>query len=670
MRSFILPRYILREHLGPFCFSFAMMTLLFLLDLVFRHLSRILSKGLPPAVIVEFFGLNLAWIVATVAPMAVLTATLMAFGRLAADNEITAMQAGGVSLLRQAMPIFIAAGALAGGLIWFNNNVLPDFNYRARVLAMDIARKKPGAKIEPGVWCNEIPHYGLLAQALEDSAEVTRASALLINDNNEPELRRTISARTGLIQPTPREGALSLTLFNGEIQEINLNKLEEFRRLTFTKHSLSIPVDETTFFHRSESDVRTDREKSATAMWQEVEKSRDATARLTQSIKALVGADLQKNFGQSFGFVVDSLALAPAKAKGGLLLEQKLLLRQINDLLANVRHFQGNAQKLLVEIHKKYAIAVACLIFVLIGAPLGVLARRGGLATGTALSLGFFLLYWACLISGEDLADRKIVSPFMAMWSANFLTGGFGFSVFRRTATGKFTPRSLRVESWFGRFSLRNLFGKFRRRRKNHDEALYRLTRYDPVEMETRKLVWGSEDEDNNSAREDNNNDVAVLPTMRPTESRPAAPVAHEAMAMSAPPVSSSPLAYTPVAEILNQFTNRIRANLVLLADRNGMPLAHDNMPHVQLPPPADLEMMAKLAAGQIAATREIARTVEDDGHIDSILQEGASWNSFIYPINEDYNLIAIVEKSVVIGLVRLQANEVVPSLRKVLEMI
>ncbi len=660
MRPFILPRYILREHLGPFCFSFAMLALLFLLDLVFRHLSRILSKGLPPAVVMEFFSLNLAWIVATVAPMAVLTATLMAFGRLAADNEITAMQAGGVSLLRQAMPVFIAASALAAGLIWFNNNVLPDFNYRARVLAMDIARKKPGVKIEPGVWCHEIPHYGLLAQALEDSAEMTKASALLINDNNQPELRRTILARTGFIQPSPSDGALSFTLFNGEIQEINLNKLEEFRRLTFTKHSLSMPVDETTFFYRSESDVRTDREKSATAMWQEVENSGDATARLAQKINSLAGADLERNFGRSFGFVADSLVLAPAKSKAGLLVEQKRLLRQISDLLAKVQHVQRNAQKLLVEIHKKYAIAVACLVFVLIGAPLGVLARRGGLATGTALSLGFFLLYWACLIGGEDLADREIVSPFMAMWSANFLTGGFGFSVFRRIATGKFAPRSLRMESWFSRLSFRNLFGIFRRWRRTRDESLYRLNRYQPVEMETQRLVWGSEGEDNNNA-------VAVLPTMRPNENRPAA---HEAISKSAPTVSSSPLAFTPIAKILNQFTSRIRADLVLLADRNGMPLAHDNMPHVKLPPPADLEMIAKLAAGQIAATREVARTVEDNGPIDSILQEGTSWNSFIYPISEDYILIAIVEKSVVIGLVRLQANEVVPSLRKVLEMI
>jgi lipopolysaccharide export system permease protein len=146
MRRFILSRYILREHFGPFGFSFATITLIFLLDLVFRHLSRILSKGLPPAVVIEFLGLNLAWIVATAAPMAVLTATLMAFGRLAADHEITAMQASGISLARQTTPIFLAAFALAAGLIWFNNNVLPDWKYRARALAMDIARKSPASK--------------------------------------------------------------------------------------------------------------------------------------------------------------------------------------------------------------------------------------------------------------------------------------------------------------------------------------------------------------------------------------------------------------------------------------------------------------------------------------------------------------------------------------------
>ena len=79
-----------------------------------------------------------------------------------------------------------------------------------------------------------------------------------------------------------------------------------------------------------------------------------------------------------------------------------------------------------VEIHKKYSIPAACLIFVLIGAPLGIMARRGGFGIAATLSLGFFVLYWAFLVGGEKLADRNIMSPFWGMWSANILLGILG----------------------------------------------------------------------------------------------------------------------------------------------------------------------------------------------------------------------------------------------------
>jgi lipopolysaccharide export system permease protein len=77
----------------------------------------------------------------------------------------------------------------------------------------------------------------------------------------------------------------------------------------------------------------------------------------------------------------------------------------------------------MVEIHKKYSIPFACIVFVLIGAPLGIITRRGGFGVAAGMSLGFFLLYWAFLIGGEKLADREMLSPFLSMWSANFILG-------------------------------------------------------------------------------------------------------------------------------------------------------------------------------------------------------------------------------------------------------
>ena len=80
----------------------------------------------------------------------------------------------------------------------------------------------------------------------------------------------------------------------------------------------------------------------------------------------------------------------------------------------------------MVEIHKKYAIPAACLVFVFIGVPLGVMARRGTFGVAASLSLGFFLMYWASLIGGEKLGDRGIMPPWLGMWMANIVLGAIG----------------------------------------------------------------------------------------------------------------------------------------------------------------------------------------------------------------------------------------------------
>jgi predicted regulator of Ras-like GTPase activity (Roadblock/LC7/MglB family) len=109
---------------------------------------------------------------------------------------------------------------------------------------------------------------------------------------------------------------------------------------------------------------------------------------------------------------------------------------------------------------------------------------------------------------------------------------------------------------------------------------------------------------------------------------------------------------------------------LVILADRNGAPATHGHKPTAPPPSSADLEMMAKLAAGQIAATQKICGLIGEKGQFNSILQEGEQRNIFINHIIPDFILITLVDKSVVIGKVRIQLNETVQNLRKTLERI
>jgi len=90
-----------------------------------------------------------------------------------------------------------------------------------------------------------------------------------------------------------------------------------------------------------------------------------------------------------------------------------------------VESFDKQISQLQVELHKKFSLSLACLVFVLLGAPLGIVVRRGGMRAGV-WSIGFLIFYYICLIGGEQLADRRLLRPAISMWLANVVLGTIG----------------------------------------------------------------------------------------------------------------------------------------------------------------------------------------------------------------------------------------------------
>ena len=139
----ILSKYVLREHVGPLTFALTALTSIMLLNFISRQFGELVGKGLPWQVIAEFFLLAIPFTVALTVPMSVLVAVLYAYSRLAAENEVTALKASGVSPWRLVSP------AIAGGIVWslgllaFNDQVLPRANHRLAVLQADIQQTKP-----------------------------------------------------------------------------------------------------------------------------------------------------------------------------------------------------------------------------------------------------------------------------------------------------------------------------------------------------------------------------------------------------------------------------------------------------------------------------------------------------------------------------------------------
>ena len=151
----ILIRYLIRSHIGPFLFSFTLITGLLFLNTIAQRLDQLMGKGLPWTVLGQFALLALPHTVALTLPMSVLVAVLFAFSDLTAENEITAMTGGGVNPVRLLLPLVGIGVILAGAMFLFNDRVLPETNHALRKLLVDVNRKSPTFQLREQV-LNEI----------------------------------------------------------------------------------------------------------------------------------------------------------------------------------------------------------------------------------------------------------------------------------------------------------------------------------------------------------------------------------------------------------------------------------------------------------------------------------------------------------------------------------
>lgn len=447
----VITRYILREHTGPFVFSLITIVFVFLLNLIFRDLGRLLGKGLPAGIILEFFFLNLAWILALAIPMAVLVSTLMAFGRLSSDSEIAALKASGIHLYRLLAPVLLTTLLLAVGMERFNNCVLPDFNHRVRLLTSAISRKRPTLTLEPHVFFDEIPNYSLLVREIDDDGNLLRG--VIINDYSDASHSKTIIADRGQLSFSQEQERMVFTLFDGEVHEVDREDLDSYRRMRFERHVFSVSVPNMVL-KRSESQHRGDREKSARMMRTDIDRNLEALGQREDRIRDIVSRDMALDFPEAL-WDPNSDIRAQGTSKRirmsgpDVVSRVRQVFQQIQGEVRVMKGYRRSMSALWVEIHKKYSIPVACIVFVLVGAPLGIMARQGGMAFGGGMSLVFFLIYWAFLIGGEQLADRQFIGPAMAMWSPNVVVGMGGvYLVIHSVREATFIPWD-RWQLWF-----------------------------------------------------------------------------------------------------------------------------------------------------------------------------------------------------------------------------
>ena len=419
----ILIRYILRSHFAPFVFSIFTLTCILLLQFLMKFADRLVGKGLDTFIVLQLIAYNLAWMIVLVVPMACLVATLMAFGALSQNNEITIIKSSGASLWKMMIGPLAASVILCYLLILFNNNVLPDANHKAKLLTFDISRTKPTLSLEPGLFSQEVTNYAILVREIDKNSN--ELAGVTIYDYTDPVKINVVTAEQGKIYFSNDQTKLIMELERGEIHESETMRKNMYRKLVFSNHRITMNADQFSFQQSTPGGPRGDRELSSRDMKYIVDS--------LQTIKNSQTVSIANETGKYF--FIDSTS-KESQAYYKTADKQFLYVKAIekmntarNVIVSNVKRVEfteGEINKYWVEIHKKYSLPAACIVFVLIGAPLGVMTRRGGFGMAASISLFFFLIYWAFLIGGEKLADRNLLSPFLGMWSANFLIGAAG----------------------------------------------------------------------------------------------------------------------------------------------------------------------------------------------------------------------------------------------------
>jgi lipopolysaccharide export system permease protein len=405
----ILERYILRENFKPFIVSLIVTTFVMLLDKILDLLNLIIVKKLEIGMIASIFGLSLPFMLALTIPMAVLLATIMSFGRLSVDNELIAFKSCGINVYSLLKPTVIAAVFLSIFMIFFNNSILPDTNHMLKNLMIKANYRRPVTAIEPGTFVT-MKNYTIFARERQGE----KLKGIIIFDTEESRFPQAITAREGTIELSNGGNSLRTVLFDGERHESDPKDPGKYQLIKFKRFVLNLP-DLGYTINEEGTDYRSDRELSSKAMYEIVNKRR---IEIDETEDKLILA--QKEIEE---LEADTTATKMAEVLRVQKNKKKLkkLYNSENIYKDKIIRLDSDINKYLVEIYKKYAIAVACLIFVLIGAPVGMMTRSSGVGMAFSVSSIVFLIYYGTLTLGEELADKGHISPFLAMWISNII---------------------------------------------------------------------------------------------------------------------------------------------------------------------------------------------------------------------------------------------------------
>ena len=226
----------MNELLGAFFMCLAVFTFVLIMGNLVKLAEMVIAKGIDLIYVFRLFLYLTPYLLSFSVPMSILTATLLSFGRLSSDNEITAMRSSGISLYKMSLPVIIIGFTLSLGLLWMNDKALPEAHYQSRRILAEIGIKKPTAFLESGTFIKNFKDYIIFIYDIKGN----RLNGIRIYQPQKDRPVRTIIAKSGELVVLPEQQLIKLRLFNGSSDEPDFNNPARFYKLNFKTYEVSL----------------------------------------------------------------------------------------------------------------------------------------------------------------------------------------------------------------------------------------------------------------------------------------------------------------------------------------------------------------------------------------------------------------------------------------------
>ena len=476
-----LYKLLIKSFIGPFIGTFFVALFLFLMQTIWKYLEDLVGKGLELSVIFEFIFYFAIHLIPMALPLAILLSSIMVFGNLAERYELVAIKSAGVSLLKAMRPMFLISFTLAVAAFFTANYLIPKANLSWGALLYDVTKKKPAMNIVDNVFFKDIDGYQIRVGKKHEDGQTIENILIYVDDKKNGGNNNILIAEKGKMAISEDQQYMTLNLINGKrYQELvdnpNYHTTMPHNTMAFESYNLTLDLSELAF-NRTDKERFSEDQRMMNVEQLEIRidsltiyihKKKNSLYRYMDPyfIVASDTLDIQdtgvvarfeyllnyhsKSKQPLISSISDSKTRGILKSKfpkpltkeereklttkssnGSLptINEREQIIERALQTANNVKRISSNnlddsssqreqRARYLVEWHRKFTLAVSCILLFFIGAPLGAIIKKGGFGLPLVISLLLFILYYVVTIFGEKLAKQGVLPPVLGMWLA------------------------------------------------------------------------------------------------------------------------------------------------------------------------------------------------------------------------------------------------------------